>query len=88
MEKSIYDLKLHECVTMPWGITIMRVPGGWIYDAWNPDTDCFKLGMFIPYSNEFQNSGINEPCIFESDNTTPENCKKCGNPKWIHDKFS
>ena len=53
MEKSIYELKLHEDTTTDFGICIMRVPGGWIYDSWDKEKDCFKKGLFIPYSDEF-----------------------------------
>lgn len=52
--KEIYDLKLHESVRLDNGIVIMRVPGGWIYDCWDCQTDTSKAGTFIPFNNEFQ----------------------------------
>ncbi|GAI86314.1 unnamed protein product [marine sediment metagenome] len=54
MKKSIYDLKLHESIITEFGICIMRVASGWIYDCWNMEIDCFKKGIFIPFDNTFQ----------------------------------
>lgn len=53
--KTIYDLKLHECLTTQFGISIMRVASGWIYDCWDYEKDEFKCGLFIPFDNKFQN---------------------------------
>ena len=50
MKKDIYKLKLHESL-VTFGICIMRVPSGWIYDCWDLDKDTFKIGIFVPYSN-------------------------------------
>lgn len=52
-DKTIYNLKLHESIT-EFGICIMRVPGGWIYDCWDTEKDIFKQGIFVPFNNEFQ----------------------------------
>jgi hypothetical protein len=56
MDKTIYDLNLHESMYMDekHPVYITRVPGGWIY--WmqvTPDegNDC---AVFVPYSDEFQ----------------------------------
>lgn len=54
MEKTIYDLELHESITADFGMVIMRVAGGWIYDCWNIDTDRPQKGTFVPFNNEFQ----------------------------------
>ncbi len=54
MEKSIYKLELHETTITFFGICIMRVPGGWIYDCWDTERDEFKKGIFVPFNNEFQ----------------------------------
>ena len=49
MEKSIYNLKLHEHILLKIGgsdeylIDIIRVPGGWLYDE-----------RFVPYNAEFK----------------------------------
>lgn len=47
-EKTINDLNLHEGLWLPFGIFVMRVEAGWIYDCWNMENDCFKQGIFIP----------------------------------------
>ena len=47
-EKTIYDLALHESITLPFGPFVMKVPGGWIYDCWDFERDTFKQGMFVP----------------------------------------
>lgn len=52
--EKIYSLKLHEDFISRLGISIMRVPGGWLYDSWDLEKDSFKQGVFIPYNNEFQ----------------------------------
>lgn len=56
MEKreEVYNLNLHESVTLNNGIVIMRVPGGWIYDCWDCQLDTSKAGVFVPFNNEFQ----------------------------------
>ena len=51
-DQEIYKLKLHECYTTKWGITIIRVPGDWIYNAWDNTNDCFNQGIFISYDND------------------------------------
>ena len=53
MAKSIYDLELHE-PTIKGVYTIIRVPGGWIYQR----VDVVAGGkipsmVFVPYSDEF-----------------------------------
>lgn len=51
--KTIYDLKLHEQLILDCGICILRVPGGWLYDYWDCNTDTPKGGVFVRYDNEF-----------------------------------
>lgn len=51
--KELYQLKLHEFMQLGNGIVIMRVPGGWIYDCWDCQTDTPKTGTFVPFNNEF-----------------------------------
>lgn len=53
MKKTIYTLKLHESLVTDFGINIMRVSGGWIYDCWDLEKDQFKTGVFVPLDNEF-----------------------------------
>lgn len=50
---SLYNMSLHSMINLQFGISIMRVPGGWIYDCWDTENDQFKTGIFIPYNNEF-----------------------------------
>ena len=54
MEKNLWNMELHETISFPFGIYVMRVPGGWIYDCWDKEKDCFKQGNFIPYNNDLQ----------------------------------
>ena len=51
---KLYSLKLHETYLTFFGIVIMRVPGGWIYDCWDVEKDQFKQGVFVEFNNEFQ----------------------------------
>lgn len=59
MEKDLYNLKLHELL-INFGIAIMRVPGGWIYDCWDLEKDMFKKGQFVPFSDEFAPKKANQ----------------------------
>lgn len=76
MEKDLYNLKLHESLTEPSGMLIMRVPGGWIYDCWDFTNDCSKIGTFVPFNNEFQDKlkTINE--LFPPEKKAEFNFKK------------
>lgn len=51
--KEFYNLNLHECITLPCGIVIMRVLSGWLYDMWESESDQPKSGVFVPYDNRF-----------------------------------
>ena len=53
--KSIYDLKLHETVTVKikndnWSVT--RVPSGWIYQNDSPRIT-IPVGFFVSFDNTF-----------------------------------
>ncbi len=72
-EQTIYDLDLHETLCTKFGIVIMRVPSGWIYDCWNTETDNFKTGVFVPFDNRFQ---IAEP--LEPKEEFETRCNQCG----------
>ena len=50
-EKTIYTLKLHEYMCVNGGVLITRVPGGWIYERTDSDSDIL---VFVPFSNEFK----------------------------------
>jgi hypothetical protein len=57
MEKSIYDLELHEA-TQPWkDFNILRVPGGWIYESISQIDGETIASVFVPFNNEFQKAG-------------------------------
>lgn len=53
-EKSIYNMKLHEVFDDD-NTTIIRVPGGWIYNLWFTDGIEREIhnSLFIPYNTEF-----------------------------------
>lgn len=65
--KDIYGLKLGETVVFAKGI-ITRVPGGWVYErrelgtnTISHRTEVISMAMiFIPWSNEFQETLLNE----------------------------
>ena len=67
MEKSIYELELHEMIVKPSGITILRVPGGWLYNAWNPSDNSARTATFVPYSDEHLNG---DPVIKRQNEST------------------
>ncbi|MDM1033807.1 hypothetical protein HX017_15405 [Myroides marinus] len=58
-EKTIYDLKLHEAITLnvkingdkQMTIMVTRVPGGFLYHANDLD-----MQTFVPFNDEFKNS--------------------------------
>lgn len=55
--KTIHELGLHEALTIT-GITIIRVPGGWIYtNCYDSNIVLTKSGyffVFVPFDNEFK----------------------------------
>lgn len=56
-DKSIYDLGLHESVSVNNGTdSVTRVPGGWIYERWryvgNDNYEPFSTA-FVPFNTEF-----------------------------------
>jgi len=56
MMDNLYEMKLHEELTIGW-IKILRVPGGWIYVEYQQthNTDDTKhTSVFVPFHNEFQ----------------------------------
>lgn len=55
--KSVYDLQLHEIITLGKKIRIMRVPGGWIYERVIrkiSDTDFEVVTTFVPYNEDLK----------------------------------
>lgn len=56
MDKTLYNLKLHEEICAESGYHVFRVPGGWIYRFWDySNEDYFSHATFVPFNNEFEN---------------------------------
>ena len=48
IDKNLYELGLHDFTFVAkFGISVMRVPGGWLYTGKHID-------VFVPFNNEFQ----------------------------------
>jgi len=61
MDKTIYELELHECINLKQGETalpanvVMRVPGGWLYGLWDYQKNYYSIApTFVPFDNEFK----------------------------------
>lgn len=61
-QPNIYLMKLHDLViikqnnidnTAETYYSVMRVPGGWIYQMWNDNLGCYDKAIFVPFNNEF-----------------------------------
>ncbi len=52
MKRTIYDMKLHETMSIGDNYSVLRVAGGWIYRTVRGDTPALT---FVPYHSEFQN---------------------------------
>ena len=58
---SIYSMKLHEVMTITptskcaatFYFSVMRVPGGWIYQVWDGEKQEYIREIFVPFNNEF-----------------------------------
>lgn len=46
---KMYSLKLHEESEVAKNFYVTRVPGGWIYDRYCPETDQMKTSTFVPF---------------------------------------
>ena len=57
MDKSIYDLDLHEQKRINDGYLIVRVPGGWLYTLYKLDCNCMTTS-FVSYDNSFAMSNL------------------------------
>ena len=57
-EKTIYDLKLHESISLNSNhLEIKRVAGGWLYiESYEYQDNMALTSCFIPFDNEFQKS--------------------------------
>ena len=57
MSDSLYKMKLHEelCPNTKAAISIVRVPGGWIYSTYYDVENCGNVSaVFVPFHNEFE----------------------------------
>ena len=56
MSYSIYDLKLHEGISIntDQAFYVTRVPGGWLYEIYNEDSGEGHPPVFVPFSREFE----------------------------------
>ena len=70
MEKTIYNLELHETLQIrDESLQIQRVPGGWNYiytrQDFNEEDDYYETVIshivFVPYDNEFYKSAEIKP---------------------------
>ncbi len=51
---KIYQLKLHDTIQLDGLVSVIRVPGGWIYSIQTMMTGEFST-CFVPFNDEFQN---------------------------------
>ena len=56
-KKSIYQLKLHEELSLSKWLCVFRVPGGWIYQTSRYEWD--NTAVFVPFSNQFYQEEMN-----------------------------
>ena len=62
-EKNLYTMDLHEVIcqttfsegTAKPDLSILRVPGGWIYLFWDRETQSYSNQIFVPFDNGFMN---------------------------------
>jgi hypothetical protein len=66
MDKSIYDLELHETIYLDGkSIYVTRVPGGWLYKF----IEETNISIFVPFNNEFMAKQLPEPTPIPSSGT-------------------
>ena len=55
MDNELYEMKLHEEISIYSGLNVMRVPGGWIYKSFNEQVGgaWSESSVFVPFDNEF-----------------------------------
>jgi hypothetical protein len=53
--KDLYGMKLHEEQKLWHDLSVIRVPGGWIYRTDNKtvEDDYRSSSVFVPFNNEF-----------------------------------
>jgi len=58
-QKTVYDLELHEALAITTTgdgilhLSALRVPGGWIYSAWDEEKQEYTRDTFVPLVNDF-----------------------------------
>jgi hypothetical protein len=59
MSENIYDMKLHDEISLNSFVTIRRVPGGWLYiDFSSCSPNSSVTSTFVPSNSEF--TGYNQ----------------------------
>jgi hypothetical protein len=53
-QKTIYDLKLHETMSIENCTDIIRVEGGWIYRGYETVNGDISTQCFVPFGNQLQ----------------------------------
>lgn len=54
---KIYDLELHDKLTLPDGdIQVLKVPGGWIYTI--TTFEGVTNSVFVPFDKDLKNEGV------------------------------
>ena len=64
---NLYKLNLHSVLEVNGLISVLRVPGGWIYITQTMMTGEFST-CFVPFNNEFQNETNNKTDRTDKDN--------------------
>jgi hypothetical protein len=52
-KKTIYELKLHESMSIDEDLWVLRVPGGWVYRFYEESRNKTER-IFVPFDCEFQ----------------------------------
>lgn len=61
-DQPIYNMQLHETITIADGFYATRVPGGWLYELKAGDN--IWNAVFVPFNNEFMK-------VYLTNNQTP-----------------
>ena len=59
MNKTIYDLTLHEELHINPNTIVTRVPAGWLYTIYRLDSNAMTTA-FVPFDNKFQKVAYEE----------------------------
>jgi hypothetical protein len=52
LSNDINLLLLHEITILSFGIAVMKVESGYLYDCWDIERDKFKNGTFVPFKTD------------------------------------